>query len=101
MIDKNIINKIKSGTKVLVRERKEKGENIFQGLIISKKHGKETGATFTVRAIIDGVGVEKIYPIYSPLIKVKILKEHKTKRAKLYWVRNKSEAEIRKKLKSR
>ncbi len=96
--DKNILNKIRAGMVVKVREKKDKGENIFEGLVISRKHGKEPGATFTVRRVSNGMGIEKTYPIYSPLIKVQIIRENKVRKSKLYWVRKKSQREIRKKL---
>jgi large subunit ribosomal protein L19 len=60
----------------------------FEGIIIAHKHGKEKGATITVRKVSDGVGVEKIYPLAMPAItKIEIKKEAKVKRAKLYYLR--------------
>jgi len=62
---------------------------VFEGIIIARHGGSEPGATFTVRKIAaDGVGVEKIYPLHSPTItKVEIVKTHKVRRAKLYYLR--------------
>lgn len=61
---------------------------VFEGLIIARKHGKGISGTVTVRKIISGIGVEKIFPIHSPLIeKIEILKRGKVKRAKLYYLR--------------
>lgn len=95
MIDLEIAQKIKPGAKVRVQE----GTTPFDGLVIARKHGSETGATFTVRAIIAGVGVEKVFPIHSPTIKVKVLSNpKKVHRAKLYWVRKASGTRIRQKL---
>ena len=72
----------------------------FEGLVIARKHGTEMGATFTVRKITSGVGVEKIYPLYSSNIeKIEILQRAKTKKSKLYYVRKKTLRDIRKKLK--
>ena len=72
----------------------------FEGIVIARKHDKEAGGTFTVRKIISGVGVEKIFPIYSPTIeKIEILKKAKVRRAKLYYLREKSRKETRRKLK--
>ena len=73
----------------------------FEGLVIARKHGTETGATFIVRKIASGVGVEKIYPLYSPNIdKIEIVRHAKTKRSKLYYVREKALRDIRRKLKT-
>jgi len=74
----------------------------FEGLVLARKHGKQSsGATFTVRKISDGVGVERIFPLYSPMIdKIEILKKSKTRRSKLYFIRDKAAKEIRRKMKS-
>ncbi|HEY4715070.1 MAG TPA: 50S ribosomal protein L19 [Candidatus Paceibacterota bacterium] len=74
----------------------------FEGLVLARKHGKQSsGATFTVRKISDGVGVERIFPLYSPMIdKIEILKKSKTRRSKLYFIREKAAKEIRRKMKS-
>ncbi|MCD6528104.1 50S ribosomal protein L19 [bacterium] len=71
-----------------VKEKDKERIQIFEGQVLAKKHGKEIGATVTVRSVIDGIGVEKIFPIYSPTIeKIEIIKRGKTKRAKLYYLR--------------
>jgi len=97
MIKEEIMEKIKSGARVRVHE---KGIASFEGLVIARKHGAETGATFTVRAVVAGVGMEKVYPIHSPAItKVDILSSpKKVHRSKLYFVRKKSGSQIRQKL---
>ncbi len=96
MIAEDIITKIKPGAKVRVFE----GKTPFEGLIIARKHGAETGATFTVRSIVAGVGVEKVYPIHSPqILKVEVVSSpKKIRRAKLYFVRGISGSRIRQKL---
>ena len=67
----------------------------FEGLVLARKHGTEAGATFTVRKVTSGVGVEKIYPLYSPNIdKIEILRRAKVRRAKLYHIRDKAAKEI-------
>ncbi|MDP3990815.1 MAG: 50S ribosomal protein L19 [Candidatus Nealsonbacteria bacterium] len=69
---------------------KKEGEKIqvFEGLIIAKKHGKGITSTITVRKVVSGIGVEKIIPIHSPAIeKIEIVKRGKTRRAKLYYLR--------------
>ncbi len=75
----------KTGTKE--QEKKERVQ-VFEGLVLAKKHGKGLTATITVRKIISGIGVEKIFPIHSPLIeKIDIIKRGKVRRAKLYYLR--------------
>ncbi len=69
MISNEILKKIKPGAKVKVYE----GKTPFAGLVIARKHGSEPGATFTVRTVLAGVGVEKVYPIHSPsIIKIEV-----------------------------
>lgn len=82
----------------------EKGKirlQAFEGLVLSRKHGFEPGATFTVRKVASGVGVERTFPLYSPSIeRIEILKKSKTRRSKLYFIRDKAVKEVRKRLKS-
>ena len=96
MIDAEIMKQIKPGARVKVYE----GKTPFEGLVIARKHGSETGATFTVRAILAGVGVEKVYPLHSPaIVKVQVVNSpKKIHRSKLYFVRKVSGATIRRKL---
>ena len=96
MVSQEIISKIKPGARVKVYE----GKTPFAGLVIARKHGSEPGATFTVRTILAGVGVEKVYPIHSPAIaKVEVVSSpRKVHRSKLYFVRKMSGARIRQKL---
>lgn len=74
----------------------------FEGIVLSRKHGvKSTDATFTVRKISHGVGVERIFPLYSPMIdKIEIVKRARTRRSKLYYIREKAVREISKKMKT-
>jgi len=68
----------------------------FEGLVLARKHGSEAGATFTVRKVIDGIGVERIFPLYSPMIdEVEMVRRSKVRRAKLYFVRREAAKEIR------
>ena len=67
----------------------------FEGLVIARKHGREAGATFTVRRVSSGIGVEKIFPLYSPVIdKIEVVKRSKVRRAKLYHIRESAAKEI-------
>lgn len=71
----------------------------FEGIVIARKHGSEPGATFTVRKMVGDIGVERIFPLYSPNIeKIELISQSKTKRAKLYYIREKATKEIRKKM---
>jgi len=80
----------------------EKGKTrlqAYEGLIIAHKHGSEAGATITVRRVASGVGMEKIFPIYSPNIdKIDILRRAKVSKAKLYYIRDKAAKEIRRRM---
>ena len=82
-----------------VKEKDKTRLQAFEGLVLSRKHGSQAGATFTVRKVLDGVGVEKIFPLYSPIIdKIEILHRSKVRRAKLYFVREKASKEIRRQM---
>ena len=62
---------------------------IFEGLVIGRKHGKEAGATITVRKISKNIGVEKIFPLALPQItKIEVIKKYRSRRTKLYFTRN-------------
>jgi len=80
----------------------EKGKyrlQVFEGLVLARKHGSEAGGTFTVRRVASGVGVEKIFPIYSPMIdKIEVVKRSRVRRAKLYYIREKVAREARRQL---
>jgi large subunit ribosomal protein L19 len=72
----------------------------FEGLVLARKHGTSPSATFTVRKVSNGVGVERIFPLYSPMVdKIEVTKKTKTRRSKLYYVREKAVKEIRRKMK--
>ncbi len=74
----------------------------FEGLVIARKHGQGINATFTLRAMVEGVGVERVFPLHSPLIdKIEVIDKRRARRAKLYYIRSKAESEIRRKLKPR
>lgn len=94
---------IRAGDTVRVHQKiEEKGKTriqIFEGTVLARKHGDEAGATFTVRKVASGIGVEKIYPLYSPLIdKIEIVKRSKVRRSKLYFIREKVAREIKRQM---
>lgn len=87
-----VYQKIKEGDKERVAQ--------FDGLLIARKHGRGNSATFTVRKVVDGIGVERIFPLHSPVItKIDVLRHSKVRRAKLYYIREKAAREVRKKMK--
>ena len=104
MIDRSALD-IRAGDVVRVHQKIKEGDKtriqIFEGLVLARKHGTEAGATFTVRKVSGGVGVERIYPLHSPNIeKIEIVKRSaKIRRAKLYYIREKAAKEQRKKMK--
>jgi large subunit ribosomal protein L19 len=73
----------------------------FEGTVLARKHGGEIGATFTVRKIASGVGVERIFPLYSPMIdKIEVTKKSRARRSKLYYIRTKAVKDVRRKMRS-
>ena len=71
-----------------VKEGNRERTQVFEGTVIAKKHGG-IEETFTVRRISYGVGVEKVFPVHSPIIeKVEVVRSGKVRRAKLYYLRN-------------
>ena len=88
--------------RVFQKIEEEKGKyriQSFEGLVLARKHGTEAGATFTVRRVSSGVGVEKIFPLYSPMIdRIEIVKRTLVRRAKLYYIRDKVAREARRQL---
>lgn len=94
---------IKSGDTVRVWVKiEDKGKvrlQAFEGLVLATKHGNEPGATFTVRKVSQGVGVERIFPLFSPMIdKIEIVKRARVRRAKLYYIREKVAREIKRQM---
>ena len=71
-----------------IKEKDKERIQAFEGVILARKHGKGISATITVRRVVSGVGVEKIFPLHSPTIeKIEISKKGKVRRAKLYYLR--------------
>lgn len=77
-----------------IRETNAKGEEkeriqLFEGTVLAVKHGQESGATVTVRKVSDGVGVEKIFPLHSPVVaKIEFVRQVKVHQAKPYYLRS-------------
>ena len=85
---------------VHIKEGNRERIQVFEGIVIAKKHGG-LEETFTVRRLAYGVGVEKVFPIHSPLIeKVETVRSGYVRRAKLYYLRGRvgKAAKIREKL---
>lgn len=95
---------MRAGDTVRVHQKiQEKGKTriqVFEGLVLARKHGAEAGGTFTVRKMSNGYGVERIFPLYSPSIdKIEVIRRAKVRRAKLYYIRKKAAKEISKRMK--
>ena len=98
----NIIE-IKKGRGTDKKEKtiKNARKQVFEGLVLAVKHGREAGASFTVRATLSGVGVEKVFPLYSPIIdSIEIVKRSSVRRAKLYFIRKKAAKAMRRQLRN-
>ena len=73
-------DKIKEGDKSRIQ--------IFEGTVIAKKHGG-VNETFTVRRVAHGCGIERVFPLHSPVVeKVEVIRRGKVRRAKLYYLRD-------------
>ncbi len=89
---KTDIPDFKGGDTVKVHVRLTEGEKeriqIFEGLVIARKHGGVT-ETFTVRKMSSGIGVERVFPLHSPNVaKIEVTRLGKVRRAKLYYIRS-------------
>jgi large subunit ribosomal protein L19 len=94
----DVRNRLKPGMIVKVHQKikdvGKKGEDkfriqVFEGIVLAVKHGSEPGASVTVRKISNGVGVEKIFPIHSPLVEnVELVRRMKVKQARAYYLRS-------------
>ncbi len=84
-----------------IRETNPKGEikerlQMYEGIILAIKHGREIGSTMTVRKLSGGVGVEKIFPLFSPNVaKIEMVKQAKVRQSKLYYLREKRKKKLR------
>ena len=96
---------IRPGMTVRVHQKIKDGNKtrtqVFEGMVIARKHGSGPSATITVRKVSGGIGVERIFPLYLPTIeKFEVTKASKVRRAKLYYLRTKSARETRRKVKT-
>jgi large subunit ribosomal protein L19 len=83
---------LKPGDTIKVHQKIKEGDKeriqIFEGIIIARKHGKGISSTITVRKVVDGVGVERVFPVNSPALdKIEVIRQAKARRAKLYYLR--------------
>ena len=90
-LKKNLPN-IQPGDTVRVHQKVKEGEKeriqVFEGIVLARKHGAGINATITVRRVTKGYGVERVFPIHSPVLdKIEIVKRAKVRRAKLYYLR--------------
>lgn len=101
-VTQNIVELKKGrGTDKKEKTIKNARKQVFEGLVLSVKHGAEAGAMFTVRATLSGVGVEKTFPLYTPSIdSIEIVKRSKVRRAKLYFIREKAAKAVRRQLRN-
>ena len=89
------IPKFNVGDTVRVHFRIVEGEKeriqVFEGVVIAHKNGESASATFTVRRVAFGEGVERVFPLHSPRVeKVDVTREGSVRRAKLYYLRERS-----------
>ena len=103
---KMALPQFKSGDTVRVHVRIKEGEKervqIFEGLVIRKRRGGAR-ASFTVRKVSYGIGVERIFPLHSPIIdKIEVIQQGRVRRARLYYIRKRKgkAARIREKKRS-
>lgn len=101
-VTQNIVELKKGrGTDKKEKTIKNARKQVFEGLVLATKHGAEAGASFTVRATLSGIGVEKTFPLYSPVIdSIEIVKRSSVRRAKLYFIREKAAKEVRRQLRN-
>lgn len=90
---KKDLPEIKPGYTVKVHQKIKEGEKervqVYEGLVIAISHGHGPNKTITVRKMVEGIGVEKIFPLHSPnIVKIEVVRIGKVRRAKLFYMRN-------------
>ena len=86
------VPEVHPGDTVKVHQKIKEGDKeriqVFEGIVIARKHGKGVSSTVTVRKVVEGVGVERIFPVHAPFIaKIEVVKSAKVRRSKLYYLR--------------
>lgn len=82
-----------------IKEKDKFRLQAFEGIVLARKHGKEAGASFTVRRVAGGYGVERIFPLHSPVIdRIEVLKHAKVRQSKLYHIRRKAAKDIKREM---
>lgn len=94
-----------SGDTVRVYQKIKEGDkervSAFEGIVIATKHGHGITGSYTVRKVVDGIGVERVFPLHSPMVeRVELVRRGSVRRAKLYYIRDKAAREVRRKIKS-
>ena len=98
--EKKDFPEIETGNTIRVVQLINGKKQSFEGLVIAKKHGKGLSGTVTVRKVVDKVGVEKVFPLHSPTIQsIEVLKKGRTRKSKIYYIREKTKKVARKKIK--
>lgn len=103
LLGANKFKDIKTGWNIKVFQKIKDGEKTrvqaFEGTVIARKHGDTPSGSITVRRVHGGFGVEKVFPIFLPTIeKVEVVKRAKMRRSKIYFLRDKTAKEIRRKV---
>jgi len=96
---------VRPGDLVRVHQKIKEGDkeriSAFEGLVIAAKHGTGVSATLTIRKVVDGIGVERVFPLHSPRIeRIEVVRRSKVRRAKLYYIRDKAAREVRRKMRT-
>lgn len=93
LVQKNPVPTFRAGdtvqvsVKIIEGDQGKTREQLFEGVVIAKKN-RSIGSSFKVRKISNGEGVERLFHLYSPNIKIKVLKHGRVRRAKLYYLRD-------------
>lgn len=90
---KQTVPDIRAGQTIRVHQRIQEGEKeriqVFEGMVLKRSGGRNAGGTVTVRKIAEGIGVERIFPLHSPLItKIDVVAEARVRRANIGYIRN-------------